>query len=1233
MTSFFRSMFFGGCFRRPVVAAPAFLAILLVWMPYTALGQTTSGRILGSVHDSQDASVAGAKVTITDTQRNTTRSTVTDDAGDYVVPDLQPSTYRVSIEAQGFNSFQAPSILIEVGKDVRVDAALKTGDSTTVITVDDQPPLLDTTSATLGGTLSNKEINDLPLNGRNYENLLQLRPGVMRYPGGGFSTTSSNGLRAEDTAYLVDGLFNSEPFSGQSIINGAGIAGDSATILPVDAIQEFNVVQSPPAEYGWKPGANVNVGLKSGTNSLHGTAYGFGRTTALDARNFYNTVDSGKKDPRNLKQFGVTAGGPILRDRLFFFGAYEGQRYTVGNVGQLTTPATVGLPTPVDNNGQPAPNCAFTGAAGGDCANSVVNAIQDVHAAFQAGAIPNDVSAASLKIAGCTADSTFTTVTCNGSGIPLNSGTDPLGPTTINYGLPNSVSVDNVLGKIDYSLNGQNALSGMYFFGDNNGTVQDASQLQTKWLTRIHTRAQVFGLNWIWTPSGELVNEARFGYNRLYQPTYVNDIGTPASAYLLNTGVTNPLYGGLPRININGFFGFPISGIGGFNWPKVQGPDTRIQFVDHITRTEGKHSFKFGGEIHKDSFTGGAYGGTRGRFKFGTTVDAFSTDVATASAIEDFFAGVPSQGQLLVGDPTRHIHNWGIALFAQDDWRVTNHLTLNYGLRYELSTVIKDAHNQLANFDPNKGLVQVGQGISGPYNRDPYNFAPRAGFAWDIHGNNRTVIRGGAGIIYETINWEAFLALNNNIGLSTIPTGGVGVTPGNGNIATGLIILPGSQLNWNASGGSTIFPTTPIDCSQQTGTPCTIMGIAQNFKTPYVSEWNLNVQHAITTKVTLEAAYVGNHGSKLLGIRDINQVNPNLPTENSFNPDGSSNNVFDAAGNIIACGHCEQAGRPFNVKFPFLSQIYQVGNIYRSNYNGLQVTLTGRDFHGLSFLMGYTYAHALDNVGANWDFGAGSGLPMDSTHAAREYASSDFDMRHRFTLSLTYKIPGVKNWGQLLEGWQANTIVALYGAQPWGPIDAGTDISLTGELVDRWNFTGNPSDFKPTISEGVPWISNTSFVTDSSGNVTGVAPGAPAAAAKCFSSAGSQAAANSLAAWGCYAMGNAVMTPPAAGTFGTMGRNLFRDFGFKNVDFSAMKNFSFGERVKMQFRAEFFNIFNHPNFANPFGGQNGWGRNDPSVPGPGGFGCSCATPDVAAANPVIGSGGSRAVQLGLKFTF
>jgi hypothetical protein len=427
--------------------------------------------------------------------------------------------------------------------------------------------------------------------------------------------------------------------------------------------------------------------------------------------------------------------------------------------------------------------------------------------------------------------------------------------------------------------------------------------------------------------------------------------------------------------------------------------------------------------------------------------------------------------------------------------------------------------------------------------------------------------------------------------------------PGGGNIAVGNITFPGSALNYNSG---PVFPTGTIDCSTTTGSPCTIMSVDPHLITPYVYHWTVNMQHAFNSNLSLELGYVGNHGSKLTGIRDINQPDPQSAAE-------------------IACGHCEQAGRPYNAKFPFLNQIYQMGNIYKSNYNGLQATLNGRNYHGLSMVLGYTWSHSLDDVGANWDFGFGSGLPQDSLHPTREYASSDFDMRHRFTLSLTYLIPGKKSFAQMLEGWQLNSIVTLSTPQPWGPIDTGTDVSQTGELVDRWDFFGNPGDFQSN-QVPIPYFGGTSNT---------------ACAAKALALDGGNPNgpySTSLGNFGCYAKGASIMIPPALGTFGTMGRNMFRDYGFQNWDFSIAKNWKFTERFGAQFRAEFFNILNHPNFANPYGGQNGYGNNDPSAPGSlnpfgAGFGCGCATPDVAASNPVIGSGGSRAVQLGLKLLF
>ena len=1156
----------------------------------TAFSQSSTGRILGDVRDASDAAIVGASVEITDVERGVTRTTVTDGAGEYLAPNLDPGVYKLTVTSPGFKRFERTNVQVEVAADVRIDVVLQTGDATQTITVNEEVPLLNTTTSTLGGTLTNQEINDLPLNGRNYENLLQLRPGVVRYPGGGFSTTSTNGLRAEDNVYLVDGLFNSEPFSGQSIINGAGIAGDSATILPIDAIQEFNLIENPPAEYGWKPGAVVNVALKSGTNGLHGTAFAFGRDTPLDARNFFNTDDQ-PKQPRNLEQFGTTVGGPIVKDKLFFFGAYEGQRYSVGNVGSIQTPATVGLATPAGGSG-----CSFITT--GDCANSLVNAIQDL----QAGGIP--VSPASLQIGGCTLGPP---VTCNGTGFPTNLGTNPNGTTTINFGLPNTVSSDNALGKVDYHLNDRNTISGRYFYGDNNGTVSDASQLQTKWLTAIHTRAQVAGVNWTFVPNSQWVNEARVGYNRLYQPTFTNDHNVPASAYGLDTGVTNPLYFGLPRINIAPFYIFPQE-LGGFNWPKVQGPDTRVQFVDHVSRIFGKHAIRFGGEIHHDAFSGGAYGGARGRIKFGFGADAFTG----ATSLEDYFAGVASSGSLLVGDPTRHIHNWGYAGFLQDDWRATKNLTFNFGLRYEINTVVKEEHNLLGNFSPTIGLEQVGQQIHAPYHGDHNNFAPRLGVAWDPLGDGKTVVRAGFGIIYETINWESFLALNNSLGISTIPTGAMGVTPGGGTIAVGTINLDGTSINWNGPG--TVFPTTPIDCGAN---PCSIMGINPNLKTPFVSDWTLNVQHAFNNNLSLEVAYVGNHGTDLVGIRDLNQA----AEGSGWTPLAIANCQASAPAfnNCGTDGTAEQDARPFNTAFPFLQNIYQMSNNYKSNYNGLQTTLTGRDYHHFTFVAGYTYSHSLDDVGANWDFGAGLGLPSDSTHPNREYASSDFDIRHRGTLTVTYAVPGRDGFGQMLKGWELTSIVSLYSPQPYGVMDAGTDVSGTGALNDRWNFFGSPSDFTSSAT-GIPFFGNQSN---------------PACVAKALSLDNGDATglnSTALGAFGCYVStnGRSMLLPPALGTFGTVGRNEFRDTGFRNWDFSVAKLWRFHDRFGVQFRAEFFNLLNHPNIANPFGGQNGWAHNDPST---GQFGCGCATPDVAASNPVIGSGGSRAVQLGLKLSF
>jgi len=395
----------------------------------------------------------------------------------------------------------------------------------------------------------------------------------------------------------------------------------------------------------------------------------------------------------------------------------------------------------------------------------------------------------------------------------------------------------------------------------------------------------------------------------------------------------------------------------------------------------------------------------------------------------------------------------------------------------------------------------------------------------------------------------------------------------------------------------------------------------------------LNLQHAFTPNVSVEIAYVANRGSKLTGIRDINQppVGSGWPAANITTcTQQLVNGQYDTANNP-ACQVAPENG-PYANTFPYLSNIFQMGNVYVSNYNGLQVTLNARNYHGLSMVAGYTYSHALDDVGANWDFGYGSGLPQNAYDVGAEYGNSDFDIRQRLTVSLSYAIPGRKGFGQMAEGWELNSIVTVETPQFWGPMDEGTDAAGIGPLPVsppantpiRWSFYGKTSDFKSEKGTGIPYFGGNNSPSDPSQNA------ACNARALAIDGGTPGAATESLAFFGCYANGSSVMLPPPLGQFGNMSRNMFQDTGFRNFDFSVAKNFHFGEAMRLQFRAEFFNIFNHPNFANPYGGQNGFGLNDPSVRP---FGCGCATPDVAAANPVIGSGGSRAVQLGLKFIF
>jgi Carboxypeptidase regulatory-like domain/TonB dependent receptor-like, beta-barrel len=1136
-----------------------------------AFSQGDTGRILGNVTDQNGGNVVGAAVTITDVQRGIPRNLITEAGGEYVAGDLLPGTYKVRVEVKGFKVFERQNILLEVGKDIRIDVVLQPGSVSETITITEDVPMVDTTSTTLGGTISNETINDLPLNGRNYQNLLTLRPGTTIYPGGGPWTQSTNGIRPEDTSYIVDGITNDEAFMGFSVTNAAAVLGDAATVIPIDAIQEFNTQVNPKAEFGWKPGAVTSVGLKSGTNSIHGSAYAFGRADSFDARNYFDPVGT-PKTPLELEQFGGTAGGHIIRDKLFYFGAFEARRYTVGN----SLPGHVPTTSPVTSGPNP-PGFGCVTLTTGDCSFSIPDATADLVAQNPAFVV-NPLSSYLLSF--------YTPNAAQGKFVSLN--------------FPNEDSSKNALGKVDYHINNHNALSGSYFFGNDTIIGMDFFELLSQFRTQVHSRAQDVSVHWAWTPSSQWANELRGGFTHYVLDILPSDIGFP---YKINTGLSNPLLKGIPNINISGF-----TELGAFhNFPKIVGPDKVYDFIDQVSYLRGKHAFKFGGEVRRDLVHQATFRGGRGRIHF--------------ASLEAFLAGTPGSTTFLAGDPTRNLSQWLYAGYVQDDWRIKPRVTLNLGLRYEYQGVPTEDHNLLGNFEPGVGLEQVGKNISSIYNGDHRNFSPRLGVAWDVTGKGTTVVRAGGSIIYQLLSMSTFLSQQNTqntvtLGVGTVPTGATIVvngvaTPGIGSILATGITIPGPSLAWQNQ-TTAIYPasaTGAVQCGDGIGTdpgPCDTFAMERNFRTPYVENWTRCVQHAFSSKLSMDLAYVGNHAAKLSGVVDLNQPPP-TPAANG-------------------------AG-PFAAKFPYLGFINYLSNLYGSTYNGLQATLTSRNYHGLDFLAGYTYSHGLDYDSSNWV----AFLPKDSTHPGLEHSSSDFDIRHRFTLSVTYTLPEKKTWGQFFEGWQLNSIITMQTGQPWQVNDQANNFSGTGDNADRWDFFGNPSDFHSDGPRGIPFCTGPANCsqTDAFGNTVVAFSAAQSAAmwANCVSHAPDPA--GTLAAAGCYVQGNSVLVPPALGTFGNMGRNIFRDNGFHNVDLSIAKSFKFGERLRAQFRAEMFNVFNHPEFANEWGGASTYGPGGVSDPSTGGgsFGCGCATPDNASVNPVLGSGSNRAIQLGLKFLF
>ena len=1142
--------------------------ILAAALPFT-LAQTSEGRILGTVYDQSGAVIGGAKITVTNTATNVSHQLVTSGAGEYFAPNLEPGPYTVAAEADGFKKAVSTQLVLEVSRDVRMDLKMQPGAATETVEVTAEGALADTTDATLNGVLSNKAISELPVQGRDFQNLLELHPGVQRTPGGGFHSVTSNGNRTDDNNFFIDGADDNDAYYGETVVNDAGISGTPASFLPLDSIQEFNTQEGPSADYGVKPGVVMNIGIKSGTNQIHGTAYYFNRNSAYDARNYFNPAPQ-SVSALNMHEFGVSLGGPIKRDKWFYFFNYEGIRDKVGNPGVTDSPVTSSLVSQMgsiaNSDGSP---------------NSALYSVPDAIAYFNN---PTNVAYCQANYDSSSAcavnplSSQLTQLFLPNPGFTMSQSD----PAAINFDFVNKNHGDNLVAKTDFVLSKNNVLSARFIYANTNQTEEDTIPLRPEWLSTTSPITQVFGVSLASTPSSAWSNEVRFSYNSFNESIAPVDHNVNPTTYGLNTGVTDPRLFGFPRITSGSEFNYMG---GNSSWPLNTTPSKTYSFSDTASYTRGRQTVRFGGSFRYGDVDYYRAGYGRGRVDF--------------RELYQFLSGDVRRWRFLYGDPTRQVSQKSSGFFVQDDVKATPNITLNLGLRYDLTTPIKDSHNLLANYDPNSvsGLVQVGQGIGSAYPMTHNNISPRVGMAWDIYGTGKTVLRSGFGMIFEQPSIRTFMF--NGGGLNLNPSGipyvdGNGVTQEpTGTITSFLqISTDGTQINWLQPNQSpTIFPGSSGNvCSVDV--QCDVFGVDQHLRTPYVMNWNINVQQELTPSTLLQVAYVANHGVKLYSVTDINQVNP-------LYDDGGEEIGRPLVTNCPVSQGGQGFGGPCHPQIGFLDEL---GNRSGSNYNSLQVTLTKRYSKGLYLLAGYTYGHAIDTATSNL-----AGVPPDSNNYNEERGNGDYDIRHRFTLSATYDLPSMKTKWQMLEGWQVTSILNLQAGEPYTLGDFSDDISFTGEFNDRWNMTGNPKDIHWSAKTPLPFFD---FSDDAHSS------------AACLAQATAMGTLDNLYNYGCYQAGSAVITPPADMTQGNMGRNIFRGPSFTNLDFSVSKIWKLNERVKLQFRGEFFNILNHANF-DVFTMNTDLGV-------PSNVGTVVFTPDVAASNPVIGSGGSRHIQLGAK---
>ena len=1126
-----------------VVSMLAFLASLLMIATIPAIAQVDRGAIVGTVTDPSGARISNAQITITSLDTSQSVHLTTDEEGSYNANLLKIGTYSVSATKQGFGKTVQASVNVAVNQSVRVDLMLKLGAASETVQVTGAAPLLQTESSSLGTVETERRISELPLNGRNFIQLAYLGPGAnggqtgTNVSGGVFENEraneaiSVNGLRVSNNNFLLNGVDNNEFGLGGVVV-----------LPPPDAIQEFKTEEnSMSAEFG-RGGAAVNVVLKSGTNRIHGGVYEFIRNDKLDAVNYFNQG----QQPFKRNQFGAFLGGPIRKNKTFLFGDYQGSRLRASSPAISTVPTMPertgdfsGIlgPQQQDQNGDP-----MTDALGRPIyVNEVYNPYTTravaggvVRDGFGFDPVTGLPIAGSANIIPATLIGNPATVNTVGQNIAQFYPSPTLDQTTNNYetNILNLNDQDSFDLRVDHRFDDADQIFASYSFGDVRsqspgplGPLYGGSDCCP---SISNSRAQHLGIGYTHTFTERLLNDLHGGYFRYAVNALPFNFGKDLGTQLGIPNVNRPGYpnsSGLTNIDVAGF-----TSLGDSQWLPEHVFENIFQVADTLTWIKGKHSLKLGVDFRRQQRNFFQLSSPRGWFVFG---GGYTNDLSTGlegSGVADLLLGVPisnEQDSLAGLYPTRY---WDLAEFFQDDFHVSRNLTINLGLRYELTS---PANGRVGNFDLNSAIVNTSYGPSAVSHAgvqfDKRDWGPRVGFSWSAMKN--TVVRSAFGMFYSSeANIFDDLGLNPpqlsfyaaNFSASAIPPAGQLVSSG--------------------------FPSTvPVGSATSISGPVKTTGPIR--KVPRILEWNLAVQHQFTENWVAQIGYVGTRSYDLWNheASDLNQAPQILDT----NFCGSDPN------NCIP-----NFGRRYYAQQPNMTQVLPLDfPQFQSFYNAFQASLNKRFSRGFNVLVAYTFSKNLGNADGNV-----GGYVQNSYFPNLEHGPVSPDLRQRLSVSYLYEIPvghGRQFMGDargvldaFFGGWQLAGITSAQTGEAANAV-MSTDLSNTGSFSYRPDQVANPYDFSfNSASQG------TDYVCSNPGHQT-------------------------LDCW----VNQAAFVAPAlaqgqqsAHSFGNAKIGDLRGPKLVNFDLVLQKNFKIRESQQIEFRSEFFNLFNHPNFGLPGGG-------------------------------------------------